>query len=44
MRRSVQPRRPSARTSCCLWWSKTLLIPARDYRSVACVNVSAVVS
>jgi hypothetical protein len=41
MRLSVQPRRPSARTSCCLSWSKTLLMSARDYTSVAFVNVSA---
>jgi hypothetical protein len=44
MRESVQPNRPSARICCCVSLSKTLLIPARDYTSIAFVNVSAVVS
>jgi len=44
MRESVQPRRPSARTCCCLVLSKTLLIAAEDHLVLACVNVSAAVS
>ena len=44
MRVSVQPRRPSASTCCCLSCSKTLPIPAKDYTSSACVNVSAALS
>ena len=44
MRESVQPNRPSARICCCVSLSKTLLIPARDYTSIAFVNVSTGVS
>src|SRR5258706_12325808 len=40
MRRSDHPSRPSARICCCLSLSKTLLIPAKDYTSIAFVNVS----
>ena len=31
MRRSDQPRRPSARTCCCLSRSKTLLMPSEEH-------------
>ena len=41
IRVSVQPSRPSASTCCCLSCSKTLPIPAKDYTSIAFVNVSA---
>jgi hypothetical protein len=44
IRRSVHPKRPRARTCCCFSSSKTLLIPARDHRPVAFVNVSVAVS
>jgi hypothetical protein len=44
MRESVHPNRPSAQICCCVSLSKTLLIPARDYTSIAFVNVSAGVS
>src|SRR4051812_41341242 len=40
MRRSDHPSRPSARICCCVSLSKTLLIPAKDYTSIAFVNVS----
>ena len=35
IRRSDQPRRPSASTCCCFSSLKTLLIPARDHASLA---------
>ena len=38
MRVSVHPKRPSARTSCCLCGSETLLMAARDYTSIAAVK------
>ena len=44
MRLTGHPSWPSARTCCCLVCSKTLLIRAKDTRSIALVNVSAVVS
>jgi hypothetical protein len=44
MRESVHPKRPSTRTCCCFSPSKTLLIPGKDYTSIAFVNVSAAVS
>src|SRR3990172_11580196 len=41
MRDSVPPKRPSARISCCLCSSKTLLMPATEPAFRARVNVSA---
>ena len=41
MRLSVQPNRPSVRTCCCLCCSKALLIRAKNYTSLALVNVPA---
>jgi hypothetical protein len=42
MRVSVHPNRPSARTSCRLYGSKTLPMAAKDTTSIAAVTVSAV--
>jgi hypothetical protein len=42
MRLTGQPNWPSARICCCFVGSKTLLIRAKDSRSVAAVNVSVV--
>jgi hypothetical protein len=44
MRLAGHASRPSARTCCCLVCSKTLLIRAKDTKSLALVNVSAAVS
>ena len=41
MRRSDQPRRPSATICRCVSWSKTLLMQRRNSASLAGVNVSA---